>query len=219
LRDILKSIIYSAEDYESYIINDFEVFEFLMKAAIPKDFKTIKKITIHFNNNLMLESLSEGEKKQLILKLVFSVLSDKNSVILLDEPDAFLHPSWQKSLVKDIVEQRFFNQLVLLTTHSANVLSNIEKENLFYASEGKFYSNDKSTFGRDINSLQFEILGEDFRNNAVSLELREIYDLIHRRELDLAEQQINLLADEKMGHNDLEITRIKTMIDFEREFK
>jgi ABC-type cobalamin/Fe3+-siderophores transport system ATPase subunit len=217
LRSLLKEVIYGPKsDYLQ--LNDFDIFEYFLKANIPKDFKTIEDISINFNNEFTVKDLSEGEKKKILIFTVMQVLAAENSIVLFDEPDSFLHPSWQKSLAK-YIDSLSGENFVLMTTHSPNVLSGTDSENVIRINEGHVISNTPPTWGRDISSIQAEIMGEHYRDNEAENEIRGIYDLINRGDIDIAEVAVNKLAKEKMGPNDNEIIKIKTMIDFEREFR
>ena len=100
----------------SYLTNQLDFFRYLTAAFMPKDDKLITDIQINFNNNLTLESLSEGEKKLLLVKLILEVLGDENSLILLDEPDSHLHISRKEDLKSLFL--RYSNRDNVITTHS-----------------------------------------------------------------------------------------------------
>lgn len=217
LRSLFKSVIYE-EDSDFLQLNDYDVFEYLLKGNIPKNFKTITDIKLNLAGDITLKELSEGEKKKILIFTVIQVLSSQNSIILLDEPDSFLHPSWQKSLTK-YIESLAGDNFVLLTTHSPNVLSGTDNDNVIRIQDGKVLENTPPTWGRDINSIQSEIMGEHFRDDETEKELQAIYDLINRDDLDAAEEELLKLIDIKLGPNDSEVIKIRTMIEFEREFR
>lgn len=63
--------------------------------------------------------LSEGEKQIIIISALNEVISTENSLALLDEPDNFLHPHWQKKLVPYITEvSEEGNYHIVVSTHS-----------------------------------------------------------------------------------------------------
>ena len=86
-------------------------------------------------------SLSAGEE---ILFSIYSrfysikdKLNDKNYLILLDEPDIFLHPEWQRNLIKTFVdfinivfEDKKIKFQIVLTSHSPFVASDLPRENV-----------------------------------------------------------------------------------------
>ena len=217
LRSLFKSVIYE-EDSDFLQLNDYDVFEYLLKGNIPKNFKTITDIRLNLVGDISLKELSEGEKKKILIFTVIQVLASQNSIILLDEPDSFLHPSWQKSLT-NYIESLTRDNFVLLTTHSPNVLSGTDNNNVIRIQDGKVLENTPPTWGRDINSIQSEIMGEHYRDDETEKELKAIYDLINRGDLDIAEDELLKLIENKMGPNDSEVIKIRTMIEFEREFR
>lgn len=93
-----------------------DFFKNLTAAYMPKDSKLITDIRIKFNDHLTTASLSEGEKKLILVKLVLEFLSDENSLLLLDEPDSHLHIS-RKEALKELLEE-YENRENVITTHS-----------------------------------------------------------------------------------------------------
>lgn len=67
--------------------------------------------------------LSSGEQNELILfyKLIFN--SQKNDLILIDEPELSLHISWQNKFIEDIKDIISINGLsVVIATHSPDII-------------------------------------------------------------------------------------------------
>ncbi|MNW66737.1 hypothetical protein D3C74_452370 [compost metagenome] len=62
-------------------------------------------------------------------------------------------------------------------------------------------------------------MGEHFRDDETEQEIQAIYDLINRGDLDAAEEEVFRLIEAKMGPNDSEVMKIRSMIEFEREFR
>ena len=87
-------------------------------------------------NEIVLSELSSGEK--VIMSLVFALYNLEldfqfPQVILLDEPDASLHPSMAKQFL-DVVEKAFVKDLgikVIMTTHSPSTVALVPEESLF----------------------------------------------------------------------------------------
>lgn len=83
--------------------------------------------------------LSSGEEHMLSLYAQFySELKsekDQNYIILLDEPDIYMHPEWQRNIINSINE--FFSKFlpnnkyqIILTSHSPFVASDLPRENV-----------------------------------------------------------------------------------------
>jgi predicted ATP-binding protein involved in virulence len=67
--------------------------------------------------------LSSGEQNELILfyKLIFN--SNKNDMILIDEPELSLHISWQNKFIKDLKEVTSINDVsIVIATHSPDII-------------------------------------------------------------------------------------------------
>lgn len=91
-----------------------------------------------------LSNLSSGEKSILLLKLIINKLineytlmkpSNKSLVILLDEPETYLHPNLQKQLINDlytIFKNIDFEIHFIITTHSPFLLSDLGKNNIVF---------------------------------------------------------------------------------------
>jgi len=73
--------------------------------------------------------LSSGEM-QLFLRIISLKMMDiDNSIILVDEPEISLHPSWQQRIIK-VYENIGKNNQVIAATHSPHVVSSVPKENI-----------------------------------------------------------------------------------------
>ncbi len=73
--------------------------------------------------------LSSGEM-QLFLRIISLKMMDiNNSIILVDEPEISLHPSWQQRIIK-VYENIGKNNQVIAATHSPHVVSSVPKENI-----------------------------------------------------------------------------------------
>lgn len=74
------------------------------------------------------KDISTGMKSFLILKeLLLNGQLEENGIVVLDEPEVHLHPSWQIAFAGIIVElQKAFHLNFLITTHSVEFLTAIE---------------------------------------------------------------------------------------------
>jgi predicted ATP-dependent endonuclease of OLD family len=121
-------------DDNGYSVN--EVYTYLYLAYSPKDSKIVNDIKIKFNDQLSIESLSEGEKKLLLLKSAFEFAGQEDCLFILDEPDAHIHIN-NKDKITSILEPYKTNRQVVITTHSPTVTKAIENEELFMMDDGE----------------------------------------------------------------------------------
>lgn len=124
------------------------IFQYLYLLSQPKQnelnrinkFITDIKIKI---KGIDFDNLSEGEKKLILIECITRVLGDKDSLILLDEPDAHIHIARKKELL-DAIES--FAGQTILTTHSPVFVNEINKRhtnNLFFIENGEIITNSK----------------------------------------------------------------------------
>lgn len=79
---------------------------------------------------LQVSDLSDGEKQIYFRAIFLNSLEIHNSIILVDEPELSLHPTWQSYVVK-LYEKAGKNNQVFLATHSPHIISSVNPENLF----------------------------------------------------------------------------------------
>lgn len=155
---------------------DQRIFYYLYFLSMPekneqigmKADKLIEDISIKIHE-MDFNSLSEGEKKLILIECITNVLANKNSVLLLDEPDAHTHIARKKDLLETIT---LFNGQTLLTTHAPVFVNEIYKQhknNLFFIENGALVKADY------INQLITLSSGEiDFLNGTIVLSTKNI---------------------------------------------
>ncbi|WP_241087567.1 AAA family ATPase [Candidatus Vondammii sp. HM_W22] len=79
---------------------------------------------------------SDGQFQSVYIYSIVELFKDRNYIILLDEPDSFLHPEWQFDFLKqvfEITEAASKKNDVLLSSHSASTISSAPESviNLF----------------------------------------------------------------------------------------
>lgn len=109
-------------------IDRVDLFKYLAAAFMPKNDKVITKIEIDYNTGLKAESLSEGEKKLLLIMLILEVVGDENSLILLDEPDSHIHLSNKEQIEKLL--KSYSNRENIITTHSPTLTHNFDLKHI-----------------------------------------------------------------------------------------
>lgn len=121
------------------------IFQYLYLLSQPehneinKVQKLIRKIDIKLND-IGFEDLSEGEKKLILIECITKILGDKDSLLLLDEPDAHTHIARKKDLLKAIES---FDGQTILTTHSPVFIDMMDFENLRYVEYGGIVDMDR----------------------------------------------------------------------------
>jgi len=84
------------------------------------------------------------------------------AIVLIDEIELHLHPSWQQSVLTTLMNI-FPNTQFIVTTHSPQVLSSIASKHIRILKEGKAYAADQETEGAEASRLLGEIFQVELR--------------------------------------------------------
>lgn len=147
-------------------------------------------------------------------QLLEGVTQETPGVVLIDEIDLHLHPKWQRHIVSDL-KAIFPKVQFIVTTHSPNILTTIPKENVIIIDDCRIVEKTPYTYGRDINSILYDLMEVKLRPNDVQTQIDKFYELLEKEDFQQAEQKLTELS-QLMGENDSEIVRAKTMLNFER---
>lgn len=142
-----------------------------------------------------------------------NVLNETNGIILIDEIDMHLHPSWQKHIIADLC--RIFPQVqFVFTTHSPIVLSNVKNDNIVALSSGNVYKINQKTYGRAADTIMKEIMGTDVRPEDISALQDKFNTALDNGEIEKAKTILAALI-EHLGVDDELIMNNQASIDFE----
>jgi len=153
--------------------------------------------------------LSSGEKTIFFYldKVINNIFGDKNSILLIDEIELYLHPTWQKKILNilfKILEIKKDEIQILIATHSPFILSDLPKENIIFLDKGKQVkgTEKKQTFGANIHTLLSDsffmeegLMGEFAKgkiDKAIKLLNQEYLD---EKDLKYCEQIISIIGE------------------------
>jgi predicted ATP-binding protein involved in virulence len=195
-------------------------------ADIYADFNT-DKMTITFKDGSRqpFDNLSDGVLIMLTLvsDLAYrSVLLNPNmgmsanhteGVVLIDEIELHLHPSWQRHVISDL-RKVFPNIQFFITTHSPQIVSIVPRESLFVLKDAvkdgqnikEIEKGNTFTEGRDSNALLGDVFGIDKRPLKFAHQLGMFYKYLEEENLIAAEAIFGQLKD-LWGENDTDILR------------
>ena len=170
-----------------------------------------------------MRQLSDGERGVLALVLDLArrlsqtssggsdPLAETEAIVLIDEIDLHLHPTWQRQIVRNLTSA-FPRCQFIATTHSPLVIGEVEHSRIQIIADGQVYSPPQS-FGMDSSRVLEEIMEVDPRAQEVQELLSRISAKVGSQHFDEARQLVTSLG-ELVGHNDPEVTRTLTLIDF-----
>ena len=146
--------------------------------------------------------------------LLGKVTEETDGIVLIDEIDMHLHPSWQRKVI-DSLHKTFPKVQFILTTHSPTVLTNVPKENIRILNNGEIYTPDVNTRGRDVNSILREIMHTAIRPSDVTEKLNAFSKAIEDEDLDTAQKILDELRVQ-LGDNDSEVVGAQITLDLEK---
>jgi predicted ATPase len=201
--------------YESNLV---KLLDSLYTAGFIEDLVIKIKIN-NGNTQISSEKLSEGEQQLIAIKGMIELLRGQETLFLLDEPDNYLHPSWQENLLEDL-SVYVQNTNFLITTHSPQLLSNANPaiSEVQIIEDGEIVKITPKFYGRDISTILYELMGVERRNKKVTKELSNLFSLIDDEELENAESEYQRLSD-LLGVDDPAIIRAKTQLNYLEESK
>jgi len=175
------------------------------------------------NQPLSMDQLSDGEKQVLVmtadiarrLSMVYPKEQkplEQEGIILVDEVELHLHPSWQRQILP-AWRRVFPNCQFIVTTHSPQVISEVPNDAVFLVKDFQFVRPSAPTEGRDSNSILEESMNTPERPREAKAELEKIAGLIDTEDYAGARTHLDTLA-QKLTEQDNEIVRLRTMLHF-----
>ena len=191
----------------------------------PSDEKSPGLLINQGETTLDVGQLSDGERGMLALVLDLSrrlaqanptlddPLSEGHAVVLIDEIDLHLHPKWQRQIVHKLTEV-FPRCQFITTTHSPQVIGEVEHDRIQIIANGEVYSPTHS-FGVDSSRLLEEIMEAPARDPQVSQIHSEVNQAIGENDIGRAREILARLTERLgLGENDPDVARLRTLIDF-----
>ena len=161
--------------------------------------------------------MSEGEKQILIIFGLRELLITGDTLLLLDEPDTYLHPEWQRDFVKSIaivdIEDSKTNYFI--ASHSPNIISGLKKEQLKIIEniDNKINIREFSfnPFGKPVDMILIDYFGlKGLRYKDIDEKIKKLQEMLIEKKYD-TEKFESLFAEleEKIGKDDIDLLSIK----------
>ncbi len=170
---------------------------------------------------ILFEDLSTGEQTLYFRSIYLNQLSPKNTIILIDQPEESLHPTWQQKVLQ-LYQNIGENNQVIVATHSPHIIGACKAEEVFLLEiEGNHLEavHPKYTKGHSIDYI-LEVMGTD-PNDTVVINIVDDYLTLMRKGLHETERGLKLKTQidalnldpnsEEMRRLDLSMRRIKVI--------
>lgn len=176
--------------------------------------------------SLPLRTLSDGIKSTMSMiadiayrmavlnpQLLDNILLETSGIVLIDEIDMHLHPSWQSKIIK-VLTETFPKIQFIFTTHSPSVISNILNENILVLDNLEIYKLNDKTYGRDIESIVREVMRTEVRPQEIVKKLKKFNELLDDGKIKDARELLKSL-EEVLGQNDTNIIDARISLELE----
>jgi predicted ATP-binding protein involved in virulence len=132
-------------------------------------------------------------------------------IVLIDELDMHLHPTWQRRVIADL--KRTFPAIqFIVTTHSPQLIGEANPDEVLLLEENGVYHPSQS-FGLDSSRVLTEVMQATDRTASVGELTRKIAELVDKEDFKGAEKLIAEL-EKIVGENDPEVLRPRGIIRF-----
>ncbi|MEZ9346261.1 AAA family ATPase [Vibrio splendidus] len=174
----------------------------LINSGVHVNFRQASK-----GQQVYLALIADIARRMAYLNVNLDNLLHGQGIVLIDEVELHLHPSWQQGVIEGL-QKTFPNIQFIITTHSPQVLANVRADNIFIITP-----NDDDNFSLDHPQQAYGLTSNDIlnevmqphsmpslaRNVVVEERLSNIHRLISDKEYDEATKCINDLEVELNG--------------------
>lgn len=147
-------------------------------------------------------------------QLLDRVLVETEGIVLIDEIDLHLHPTWQKRILKDLMEI-FPKVQFIVSTHAPEVINSVKSDSIVILKDNKALAVVGETYGKDANTILREVMEVSARPDEIKRLFEQFYDLLDKEEWSQAEVVIQKLESE-VGNNDAEINSCRVRLELEQ---
>jgi predicted ATP-dependent endonuclease of OLD family len=126
-RITIDGALYQTVFRDTLVTEQFRFFDNLntleMLQEMSAEFMLTDRTTVTINQ------FSDGQFQSVYIYSILEFFKDRKCLLLLDEPDSFLHPEWQHGFLKqvlDIAEEKKKMNHILMSSHSASTIAPLD---------------------------------------------------------------------------------------------
>ena len=216
-RTLYKLSFWGIQTFKQFISKYHASAEFVFKifdVLLCSDF--IKQIDINWKNggeDIEIDRLSEGEKQLLLTWGMNFIWDDKNILYLYDEPDAALHPKWQREFIADVTTAVGDTACAVITTHSPIMLGNAKEADVKILHSGRLQDKTPNYYGKDNIAILYELMGVSDRVPDIKDQLQSLFQEIEEEHADAAKEKYAELV-KILGADDVDLVKAKMLIGY-----
>jgi predicted ATP-binding protein involved in virulence len=177
--------------------------------AIDKNGETLNVAQLSQGEKSLMALVGDIARRLAMLNPALDNPLTGDGIVLIDEVDLHLHPSWQRSLINRLT-QTFPNCQFLITTHSPLIISDYKHILVYTLTNGELQEL-PSQYGQDVNTVLLDVMDTTIRGDNLDAELNDLLDAIQDSDLVQAQQLLTELTAE-LPANNLELVKAKLLI-------
>lgn len=146
-------------------------------------------------------------------QLLGNVCRETDGIVLIDEVDLHLHPSWQKRILEDLTAI-FPKVQFIVSTHAPEVINSVSMERVIILDGEKMRPAPVETYGKDANGILRSIMRVESRPMSVEKSIEQFHACIDAKDYDKADEILSQL--EEMIGEDPELAAMRVQLALEQ---
>lgn len=177
--------------------------------AVDKDGQSLNVLQLSQGEKSLMALVGDIARRLAMMNPELDNPLQGDGIILIDEVDMHLHPSWQRNLVQRFTDT-FPNCQIVLSTHSPLVISDQKNILVYLLSNGEIGAL-PPLYGADVNTVLLEAMDTDVRNPEINEKLNDLLDAIHDADIDAAKKLLEVLEFDLPSSN-MELAKARLLL-------
>lgn len=177
--------------------------------SIDKDGETLNVLQLSQGEKSLMALVGDIARRLAMMNPALENPLHGDGIILIDEVDMHLHPTWQRSIIERLT-MTFPNCQFILTSHSPLVISDCKNVLVYSIDDGEL-TVVPSQYGQDANTVLLDVMSTNIRNAEINQKINDLLDFIQDNRLEQARHLLTQLATE-LPDNNLELIKAKMFL-------
>ena len=177
--------------------------------AVDKDGRSLNVLQLSQGEKSLMALVGDIARRLAMMNPELDNPLHGDGIILIDEVDMHLHPSWQRNLVQRFTDT-FPKCQIVLSTHSPLVISD-QKDILVYLLNDGEVTALPPLYGDDVNTVLLEVMDTDIRDHDINEKLGNLLDAIQDADIGNAKTLLEALEMELPSGN-MELAKARLLL-------
>ena len=177
--------------------------------AVDKDGRSLNVLQLSQGEKSLMALVGDIARRLAMMNPELDNPLHGDGIILIDEVDMHLHPSWQRNLVQRFTDT-FPKCQIVLSTHSPLVISD-QKDILVYLLNDGEVTALPPLYGEDVNTVLLEVMDTDIRDHDINEKLGNLLDAIQDADIGTAKTLLEALEMELPSGN-MELAKARLLL-------